>query len=181
LDFSGDPIVKFLHYKEQRIAYVELRCKEELQKLLQLNGVVMFYGIQLKLAAWNLQPECALQVVLKLPNHWLEPGLATFLSQSMTRFGALLFPGDPILRCQYLHNNKGAGAYVELCSKEEWKNLLLLNDVLQLCGTPIKIKPWDSLNKEDHGRICDNNDYQSPTLTVHLATSPPRTTPTLSN
>jgi hypothetical protein len=53
LDFSGDPTVKFLHYKEQGIAYVELRCKEELRKLLQLNRVVLFYGIQLRLAAWN--------------------------------------------------------------------------------------------------------------------------------
>jgi hypothetical protein len=55
-------------------------------------------------------------------------------------------PGDPILRCQY-QNNKGAGAYVEVHSKKEWKNLLRLNGVLQPGGVPIKVVPWEPVLK----------------------------------
>ncbi len=57
LIMPGDPIVKCRRHTQLGVAYVKFRSKEELQKLLQWNGVVLLNGIQLKLAPWNLQPE----------------------------------------------------------------------------------------------------------------------------
>jgi chromosome segregation ATPase len=51
----------------------------------------------------------------------------------MVRFVASLYPEDPILKCLRHKDNPGA-AYVELRSKEELKNLLVLNGVLRPSG-----------------------------------------------